>query len=307
MIAYVEGNLFESPAAVLVNTVNTVGVMGKGVASTFRSLYPKMYSEYRALCETGAISIGTLWLYRTANKSVLNFPTKMHWRNPSKPEYIEEGLRTFVRTYQAAGISSIAFPALGCGNGGLSFERQVRPLMERYLKNTKAHVFVYPHRTSMGMPEHKNIHDMASWLRSTPEDLSFLEVWEELVGVIGDELVAVTGDGRMTFRYNVLSDPLGITIRGPDTEYHVLFEQLLDVWQELRSVGFTNARLSATSSSVVARAIQTLFSRLPYVHPVRLAPEYENEMTFREVAQFGIQFTPRSAPVESQLSLLAAT
>lgn len=309
MIAYVEGNLFESPASVLVNTVNTVGAMGKGVAATFRALYPEMYAQYRELCESGQIEIGTLWLYRTAHKSVLNFPTKKHWRHPSKPAYVEEGLRTFVRMYQAAGISSVAFPALGCGNGGLDFERQVKPLMERYLGDVKANIFIYPHRASMVAPEYRATQEMSRWLRSIPEDLSFVEVWEEITSVIGSGRSLDATDRSMRFAYAVSSEPAGILVRWSDGEYLLLYEQLLDVWQELRSVGFSEARISGITSSVLGRAVQTLLVQLPYVRPVRLAPTYHNERTFRDSARYGVQFTPRTAPApeSDQLSLLSAS
>src|SRR5882672_1596604 len=132
MITYVRGNIFESPAQTLVNTVNTVGVMGRGVAVEFKRLYPEMFKAYREHCERGDLAIGRLFFYRTEHKSVLNFPTKKHWRQPSRPEYIEEGLKTFAQTYERVGIHSVAFPALGCGNGGLDFEKQVQPLMEKY-------------------------------------------------------------------------------------------------------------------------------------------------------------------------------
>src|SRR2546426_1288320 len=118
MITYVRGNIFESPAQTLVNTVNTVGVMGRGVAVEFKRLYPEMFKAYREHCERGDLTIGRLFFYRTEHKSVLNFPTKKHWRQPSRPEYIEEGLKTFAQTYERVGIHSVAFPALGCGNGG---------------------------------------------------------------------------------------------------------------------------------------------------------------------------------------------
>ena len=96
MITYVRGNIFEAPAQTLVNTVNTVGVMGKGIALTFKSIYPEMFRQYVELCDAGELDIGRLFLYRTSNKLILNFPTKKHWRNPSKLEYIEAGLQTFV-------------------------------------------------------------------------------------------------------------------------------------------------------------------------------------------------------------------
>ena len=144
MINYVSGNLFDSPAQVFVNAVNTVGVMGKGIAKEFKERYPEMFHRYQALCESGEISIGKLWLYKTPDKWILNFPTKKHWRQPSRLEYIEAGLARFVESYSDYGIYSIAFPALGCGHGGLDFDSQVRPLMEKYLSDLPIDIFVYP-------------------------------------------------------------------------------------------------------------------------------------------------------------------
>ncbi len=133
MLIYVDGDLFLSPAHVLVNTVNTVGVMGKGIAKDFKFFFPEMFREYQSRCENNSIDIGKLFLFRTATKWILNFPTKKHWRNPSKTEYIEAGLKAFVAGYARTGITSIAFPRLGCGNGELDWEKQVRPLMEKHL------------------------------------------------------------------------------------------------------------------------------------------------------------------------------
>src|SRR5688572_26562315 len=99
MLTFVRGNLFESPAKVLVNTVNTVGVMGKGIALSFKQIYPEMFQRYVQLCESGQLDIGKLWLYKTPHKWILNFPTKKNWRAPSRLEYLEAGLRKFVATY----------------------------------------------------------------------------------------------------------------------------------------------------------------------------------------------------------------
>lgn len=107
--------------------------MGKGVALTFKRSYPEMFKRYRALCEAGEYDIGKLFLWRTPHKWVLNLPTKKHWRNPSRPEYVEAGLNAFVRNFEKMRISSVAFPPLGCGNGELDFAEVVRPIMDRYL------------------------------------------------------------------------------------------------------------------------------------------------------------------------------
>ena len=105
MITYVVCDLFRSPARVLVNTVNTVGVMGKGIAKDFKLIYPDMFRQYQRICEMGSFNIGDLWLYKTPNKWILNFPTKRHWRQPSDPKYIEDGLRKFVEMYHLYRVS----------------------------------------------------------------------------------------------------------------------------------------------------------------------------------------------------------
>jgi len=156
MITYVDGYLLHAPAQTLVNTVNTVGVMGKGVAKEFKAAFPEMYGEYRRLCELGRLRVGTLWLDKSSHKWVLNFPTKQDWRRPSKPEYVQEGLENFVQTYEQRGITSAAFPALGCGNGGLDWIGLVKPMMERYLDQLPIQVFIYPHRNTTQVPEHEN-------------------------------------------------------------------------------------------------------------------------------------------------------
>src|SRR5688572_28909078 len=108
MITYVLGGFFTSPARVLVNTVNTKGVMGKGIAKVFRDVYPEMFAAYRVACEQGAFSVGDLFYYPTPRKGVLNFPTKTDWRRPSRLEYIEAGLRTFAASYASYSLTSVA-------------------------------------------------------------------------------------------------------------------------------------------------------------------------------------------------------
>ena len=172
MITYIEGNLFESPAKVLVNTVNTKGVMGKGIALTFKRIYPAMFELYRDHCEQGRFEIGRLFLYKTRHKWILNFPTKKHWRNPSRLEYIEAGLRTFTASYAKMGITTIAFPALGCGNGELDYEVQVKPLMEKYLGQLSISTLIYLGKQRIEPPEHRDAKNISNWLRSEPSCLA---------------------------------------------------------------------------------------------------------------------------------------
>jgi O-acetyl-ADP-ribose deacetylase (regulator of RNase III) len=133
MIIYKQGNLFDSNSQTIVNTVNCVGIMGKGIALTFKNKYPNMFKTYKDICDKKLLTPGKLFLYKKETPWILNFPTKDHWRNPSKIEYIEEGLIKFVNTYKEKGITSIAFPLLGCANGGLNWDSQVKPIMEQYL------------------------------------------------------------------------------------------------------------------------------------------------------------------------------
>lgn len=143
MIQYMSGDIFQSERQVLVNPVNTVGVMGKGLALQFKIRFPKMFEEYQALCKSGEFDIGQLHLFRTGTKWILNFPTKKHWRNPAKIEYIEAGLARFIEIYESEKIETIAFPMLGSGLGGLDWETQVKPVMEQYLSDLTLEIEIY--------------------------------------------------------------------------------------------------------------------------------------------------------------------
>lgn len=142
MIHYVSGNIFDSPAQTLVNPVNTVGVMGKGLALEFKKRYPRMFDEYKKQCRDGWLYVGSFMLWRAKDHFVLNFPTKKHWKDPSSLIYVEAGLLSFVNKYESYGVSSIAFPKLGCGNGGLDW-KAVKSVMERYLQELPIDVYIY--------------------------------------------------------------------------------------------------------------------------------------------------------------------
>jgi O-acetyl-ADP-ribose deacetylase (regulator of RNase III) len=128
-----EKTVFDSPAQTIVNPVNCVGVMGKGLALAVKSRYPEVFHKYVIACESGKMRIGNLQLVKTTDRWILNFPTKKHWRGASKLEFVEVGLKKFVKTYRRRHIASVAFPPLGCGHGGLKWD-EVEPLMRRYLE-----------------------------------------------------------------------------------------------------------------------------------------------------------------------------
>ena len=131
----VVGDLFEAPAQTLVNTVNCVGVMGKGVALEFKKRFPAMYDDYVARCERDEVQLGQPYLYRNPEPPhVLNFPTKDHWRSVSKLKDIVAGLDYLEEHYHEWGITSLAVPPLGCGNGGLEW-RIVGPTLYQHLES----------------------------------------------------------------------------------------------------------------------------------------------------------------------------
>jgi O-acetyl-ADP-ribose deacetylase (regulator of RNase III) len=138
MITFTQGNLLEAKAEALVNTVNTVGVMGKGIALMFKEAFPENTTIYEATCRSGGLHVGRMLVTEhdqlVGPRWIINFPTKKHWRNPSKLEWIIEGLKDLKRVIVERDIRSIALPPLGSGNGGLDW-RDVRPEIEAALKD----------------------------------------------------------------------------------------------------------------------------------------------------------------------------
>lgn len=273
MITYIDGNYFTSPAQVLVNTVNIFGVMGKGLAKEFKRIYPDMFKAYQELCESGELQIGKLQLYKSSNKWVLNFPTKKHWRNPSKPEYIEAGLKTFRKTYSNMGINSITFPALGCGNGELDFEQQVKPLMEKYLSNLPISIFVYPHRRSYGLPEHLDPESMKEWLRSEPQYLPFSEVWEDITNILEQQKKFYTLSKRSEFKAELSSwqSEEVIKIKSANSTLNIYKNDILDFWQQLRRHGFITSLNAPAGLEKSVSYLAPIFKELPYIKIVKLS------------------------------------
>lgn len=143
MIIYkLNQDIFNSKSDAIVNTVNCVGVMGSGLAKKFKERYPVMYKEYRKKCEANKIQIGILHIFRTLKHSIINFPTKIHWKNNSKLEWIEAGLNYFVENYKKWSITSVAFPQLGTSNGKLDWG-VVRPIMKKKLELINIKVEIY--------------------------------------------------------------------------------------------------------------------------------------------------------------------
>lgn len=302
MITYVASNLFSSPAQVLVNTINTQGVMGKGVAAEFKRIYPEMFEQYRDLCERKEIDIGVLWIYKTPRKWILNFPTKKHWRNPSKPEYIEAGLKKFYDQFAEMNIHSIAFPALGCGNGGLDWQGTVKPLMEKYLNKLPADVFIHLPWASDNRPEHENQEVVARWLRSEPDLLPFTEVWEDLQRVLRETNAFETLATGSPFCARLADGQRGIVIETKSKKSTVDYDLLLDFWQQLRRYGYTKRGIAPSGLDKNVSYLAPIFARLDYVRPVQLSEtdDFENK-------SFGLQYIAPPAKEPQNLELFPLT
>lgn len=147
MIESIQGNLLQAKVVALVNTVNTKGVMGKGIALQFKHAFPNNYKAYVEACKEGQVQIGQMFIFDlgllSMSRYIVNFPTKKHWRNPSKLEYIKSGLADLLEQIKTLGIESIAIPPLGAGNGGLPWA-EVRPLIvEAFAALPEVQVLLY--------------------------------------------------------------------------------------------------------------------------------------------------------------------
>lgn len=163
------GDIFNSNCQTIVNTVNCVGVMGKGIALEFKNRYPKMFKEYSEMCEQGELKPGKPYFYQDLlGISILIFPTKDHWRSPSKLSYIVSGLDWFRENYTKYNVTSIAFPPLGCGNGGLTWDI-VGPVMYSKLKDLPIDIEIYaPYGTDSSKLTEKYLMEHG---HNNPEDI----------------------------------------------------------------------------------------------------------------------------------------
>ena len=146
-ISLIQGNLFRTDMETIAITVNCVGIMGKGIALTLKNQAKPAYEKYRELCDAGEMNLGKPVIYDEPidvlrGKTILFFPTKFHWKNKSELFQIKKGLEYFAENYADMGITSIAFPALGCGHGGLNWH-DVKPLMYEYLEDLDLEIEIY--------------------------------------------------------------------------------------------------------------------------------------------------------------------
>jgi O-acetyl-ADP-ribose deacetylase (regulator of RNase III) len=146
MIRFKNGDIFDSTAQCIVNPINCVGVMGKGLALEFKKRFPEMFEYYKTQCNNGLLHVGQIAFYKYKVPDIpfiCLFPTKQHWKDASTMEIIETSLKAFIKYAPETKIKSVAFPKVGCGLGGLNFNLHVLPLMELYFTKPDYEVEVY--------------------------------------------------------------------------------------------------------------------------------------------------------------------
>lgn len=266
MLTYLRTSILTSSAQTVVNTVNTVGVMGKGLASAMKARYPEMFRAYASLCKSGQLDVGRLWLWKAPDKWILNFPTKRHWRNPSKLSYIDLGLKKFVAEYERRGIYEISFPRLGCGNGGLDWA-DVGPLMERHLAKLPIQVYVHDYEVDIGAPEHRDMRHMSvvKFERSFPKLIADLR---SVIFKNRGDFFTVSNNTPFSASFDESGD---LRIDRLHRTTTIPSEELYEAWTLLLRGPLTKRRL-AGHARTEAYYLFPILAALPYVQLIELQP-----------------------------------
>lgn len=193
-MSYIElkGNIFNSRAMAVVNTVNCVGAMGKGIALEYKWRYPEMFQEYQRICLAHLLKPGQILPYKKSTPIILNFAIKDDWKNPSRVEWIEESLQKFVDNYRLMGITSIAFPWMGAMNGGIPFNI-IQSLTRNYLSNLEdISIEVYEFDPNEPCALYKSLDKLVKsflYTFSELEELSQIKAryWEKIFEAVNDE------------------------------------------------------------------------------------------------------------------------
>jgi O-acetyl-ADP-ribose deacetylase (regulator of RNase III) len=285
MLIYRRTSLLESPAQTLVNTVNCVGVMGKGLAQAFKDREPAMFKAYKKVCEQGLLEPGKLWLWRGADSWTLNFPTKKHWRNPSKLDWVELGLKKFASAYEAQGIKEISFPRLGCGNGGLDWE-DVRPLMEHYLLPLPIPIFIHDYSVDIGLPEH--LEKIAATVRNAipanPTFETFMKSLKHVVDLGGSEFVELSTREKFGASMDEVGD---LRIEASEGTWEFEPEDLRGVWYGLQR-GLVTKEKASWSVAGGGRPLLSILSVLPHVRPIEI------QRSNSDVSELAVELTPET-------------
>lgn len=188
----IKGNIFNTKAMAVVNTVNCVGAMGKGIALDFKLRFPEMFKEYQKICFRHILKPGQILPYTKSKPIILNFAIKDDWKDPSKVEWVEETLQKFVENYHHLGLTSVAFPWMGAMNGGIPFET-IQSLTRKYLSNLNdIEIEVYEFDPDVPCELYKSLEDIVkNNLYSTKELEKISQIksryWEKIFNAVNDD------------------------------------------------------------------------------------------------------------------------
>lgn len=209
MIEYTSGDILQCEVDALVNTVNCVGVMGRGIALQFKNVYPKNFKAYEAACKREAVQPGRMFLFETGQltqpRFIINFPTKRHWRGKSRIEDIESGLVDLVKVIRDLGLRSIAIPPLGAGLGGLSWD-DVRPRIEQALAGLgDVQVLVFEPK---GAPSNDKMAHVREAPKMTPGRAALVELMHRYLGGLLDPFISLLEIHKLMYFMQEAGEPL---------------------------------------------------------------------------------------------------
>ena len=273
-----------SKAQTVVNTVNTVGVMGKGLAAAFKRRHPEMFQAYKAICKRGELLPGSSWLWKGPDQWVLNFATKKHWRNPSRLSYVRDGLEEFQRNYSSLGIREVAFPRLGCGNGGLDWD-EVKPLMVEYLRDLPITVYIHDFEKPLQRLEHESVQLP---LLAASEPKSFEDFCDDLRNML-DTLQGEVRSVKFAWPFHVeLTENCELRGTGACLDLIATDDDLFRIWSLLMDSPVSRYDMSDTAQKH-ALIILSVIAELPYARPVNLADRHGRN-------NLAVEFIKREAP-----------
>lgn len=229
MITLTKGDILVAQAEALVNTVNCVGVMGRGVALQFKRAFPENFKRYERACKNGEVQPGKMLVFKTdmltGPKYIINFPTKRHWRGDSKLEYIESGLADLIATIKDLKLKSIAIPPLGCGLGGLNWN-DVRPRIEEAMRSVPdVDVLLF---SPEGGPRQKDMTIQAEAPKLTPGRAVLVELMSRYLSAVMDPVISLLEVHKLMYFMQEAGENLRLNYRkapyGPYAENlrHVL-------------------------------------------------------------------------------------
>lgn len=269
MLITVETEIFHSPARVLVNPVNTAGVMSSGISAEFKRFFPDAFSRYRSLCEAGRIEPGRLFFYQADFRTVLHLPVKRHWRTASSAEIVESGLQKLAAVWADQGIHALAIPRFA--EGELDWDAVIRPMLEIYLGPLPIPVYLH----HQPMPDaRRSIKQIDQSLNQPSQHVQFSRVWKDLGRIVrrtygqfstgnGRAFTAAYQDGT---RYNRL-------VLTPDGEGSIGISaaSLSELWDTFQSARLLLPSQFPSGLEFAAPYLIPLLAKMEYVRVVRAA------------------------------------